>query len=64
MRPKGYDLDSANKPIISDSKDGNISSIWSLTVMTEDALAAPGKFGTDQLFSAQQMRMMMPLSGS
>ncbi len=28
-----------------------ISSIWSLTVMTEDALAAPDKFGTDQLYS-------------
>ncbi len=28
-----------------------ISSIWSLTVMTEDALAAPDIFGTDQLYS-------------
>ena len=28
-----------------------ISSIWSLTVMTEDALAAADRFGTDQLYS-------------
>jgi hypothetical protein len=30
--------------------------------MTEDALAAPDKFGTDQLFITQQMRIM-PLPG-
>ena len=28
-----------------------ISSIWSLAVMTEGALAVPDKFGTDQLYS-------------
>jgi hypothetical protein len=31
-----------------------ISSIGTLTVMTEDALAVPDKFGTDQLYSTAE----------
>ncbi len=64
MLSKGYDLDISKNLLFLTAAMVIISSIWSLTVMTEDALAAPDKFGTDQLFIPQQMRMMMPLPGS
>jgi hypothetical protein len=51
MRSKGYDLDISKSLSFLMATMVIISSIWSLTVMTEDALAAPDKFGTDQLYS-------------
>ncbi len=51
MRSKGYDLDIPKNLLFLIATMVIISSIWSLTVMTEDALAAPDKFGTDQLYS-------------
>ena len=52
MRSKGYDLDiSKNLLFQITTMVVIISSIWSLTVITEGALAAPDKFGTDQLYS-------------
>jgi hypothetical protein len=51
MRSKGYDLDISKNLLFLIATMVIISSIWSLTVMTEYALAAPDKFGTDQLYS-------------
>jgi hypothetical protein len=51
MQSKGYDLDISKNLLFMTAKMVIISSIWSLTVITEGALVAPDKFGTDQLYS-------------
>jgi len=50
MRSKGFDLDISKNLLFLIATMVIISSILSLTVMTDDELAAPDKFGTAQLY--------------